>query len=153
MSRPTNTPELIQERFWDRMTKCPLTKCWEWTGCTTNGGYGHIKFCGKLILTHRLSWLITNGDIPVNINVCHSCDNPKCCNPEHLFLGSQHDNVMDCSSKGRMRDCSGEANPNVKLSDDQVAQIRNSDKSNVELAKELGVHRSHVWAVRRGQKR
>ncbi len=77
-----------------------LGKCFNWTGKLHKQGYGVI-WAGKHILAHRFSWAIHNGEIPAGLNVLHKCDNPPCCNPNHLFLGTQSDNVRDMLKKGR----------------------------------------------------
>ena len=87
--------------FWER-TVVTDSGCWEWTGCRLPTGYGHIGFyqnrnCG----THRVAWILTHGDIPKGLCVCHKCDNPPCINPDHLFLGTRADNVHDRDAKGR----------------------------------------------------
>lgn len=75
--------------------------CLEWTGSTNARGYGQIKIDGKPIKTHRLAWELANDEIPDGLHVLHHCDVPLCCNPEHLFLGTQADNMADMAAKGR----------------------------------------------------
>ena len=77
--------------------------CWVWKNSTNQCGYGRKRHRGFTWLAHRLSWTIKNGDIPDGLNVCHKCDNPACINPDHLFLGTQHDNINDMVAKGRGR--------------------------------------------------
>jgi hypothetical protein len=77
------------------------TGCWAWQGNKIPGDYGVLKIDGKRILAHRLSWQLQNGLIPPGMFVCHKCDNPSCINPDHLFIGTQKDNMEDCKSKGR----------------------------------------------------
>jgi hypothetical protein len=88
-----------QARFWSRIPR--TTGCWEWkAGCFDNG-YGAFKSQGKQYHAHRLVWELTRGKIPSGLLVCHKCDNPRCCNPEHLFLGTVSDNAKDAVAKGR----------------------------------------------------
>lgn len=87
------------DRFWNKVNKTDT--CWLWTGCTNGIGYGLIRIDTKLYSTHRFSYELHFGKIPVGIHVLHSCDNPLCVNPEHLFLGNQKDNMRDMMNKGR----------------------------------------------------
>lgn len=77
--------------------------CIEWTGAKQPRGYGHIATGEgrETIGTHRAAWIVANGPIPDGMDVCHSCDNPPCCNPQHLFLGTRSENLLDMVDKGR----------------------------------------------------
>lgn len=103
--------------------------CVEWVRALNPGGYGRIgkgsRQAGNVV-THRLSWELAHGPIPEGMCVLHRCDNPPCCNPDHLFLGTLSDNTQDMLSKGRGKGhlCAGEANPSARLTDAQVAELR-----------------------------
>lgn len=88
------------ERRFKAKTTLNFNGCWEWTGSVRKDGYGRFRINGKTFLAHRVAYYIHNGHWPVT-NVCHSCDNPSCVNPEHLFPGSQKDNMQDCLIKNR----------------------------------------------------
>lgn len=88
-------------RIQERIKKNQESDCWIWTGHIQNSGYGMITINKKNFLAHRLSYEAFIGKIPKGINVCHKCDVKLCCNPEHLFLGTQKENIADCIKKGR----------------------------------------------------
>lgn len=103
------TPRLV-ERFWAGIDKRGPDDCWLWrTAKQSDGGYGRMtvreRARGFVVAyrPNRVSWTMAHGPIPGGMNVCHRCDNPPCCNPAHLFLGSQPDNVGDAKAKNRMR--------------------------------------------------
>lgn len=93
----------VKERLYGSIIINQDSGCWEFQRSLNRAGYGCIKYKGKRYGAHRLSWILTNGEIESNkIFVCHKCDNPKCINPDHLFLGTNKDNMQDCLKKGRM---------------------------------------------------
>jgi hypothetical protein len=90
------------DNIWNRVDKSG--DCWNWTGATqTNFPYGMITHRGRNLRVHRVAYELTYGPIPNGFSVCHSCDNPRCCNPGHLFLGSHADNMADMRVKGRKK--------------------------------------------------
>lgn len=91
----------VAERLWSYVDKTDT--CWLWHGPIVGRGYGKIGAFGQCWRAHRLTWRITHGDIPKGMVVCHSCDTPACCNPDHLFLGTFADNNHDMITKGRAR--------------------------------------------------
>jgi len=95
----------IRSRFEDKIMYEPMTGCWIWTGATRgNNHYGAIKISQtKSVLCHRLSYEMYKETIPSSMKVLHTCDNPLCCNPNHLVLGTQLDNIKDRDMKGRQR--------------------------------------------------
>ena len=113
------------ERFWSKVNIEGEDDCWEWTRYRDKDGYGVVGIGTKKIhKAHRVAYMLFNGDFPANL-CCHSCDNPPCCNPKHLFNGTQKDNMEDCKNKGRI---SGENNSSAKLTAEQVIKIREEYK-------------------------
>ena len=137
------------ERFNRRYKVDPATGCWIWSA-STNSGYGQIRIRGQLVLAHRVSWLLHVGD-PAGLVVCHRCDNPLCVNPEHLFLGTQADNLADMILKGRDRKIGlkGEDHNFAKLVAADIVQIRASDQTDTALARTFNVSRATVHDIRR----
>lgn len=89
-------------RFWPKIDVAGADECWNWNAGFGHGGYGLFQLNKRAIGAHRIAWTIAFGEIPQDKPfICHRCDNPKCCNPSHLFAGTPNDNVQDCKSKGR----------------------------------------------------
>jgi hypothetical protein len=137
------------EEILKKIVKKP-NDCIEWTGPKNNKGYGSACVNGKVLMIHRLIWELEKGPIPKGIYVCHCCDNPSCINIEHLFLGTQKDNMRDCMKKGRFQyNCeSGERNQNAKLTLKLVSDIRKDNRKGTVIAKEYGISESHVSEIK-----
>jgi hypothetical protein len=120
---PNGSLERLRERFASKVQPEP-NGCWRWTAAIGTHGYGVIGYPGsrRLETAHRLSWMLHRGPIEKDLSVCHACDNRWCVNPAHLFLGTQSDNLMDASRKGRM--ASGLRHPHTKVTPDMAVQIR-----------------------------
>ena len=136
----------VEERFFNRFKKDP-SGCWLWISHCDKDGYGILPATGAAVRAHRLSYEIHNGQIPDGMVVCHTCDNPSCVNPEHLFSGTTKDNCQDMLSKGRDK-MVGSRNNKAKLTEDQVADIRKSDKSKYELADIYSVSVSTIKRIK-----
>lgn len=147
----------LEDRLRRRVTNwgCADTAvCWEWVGGTHRFGYGASLWQGKSVNIHRLVYEHYVGPIPGKMFVCHRCDNPRCCNPAHLFLGTAADNTRDMMNKGRHRVCRGEDRPNAKLTAEDVRAIRlrweRGGVSQAELGREYGVSQTVIsFAVKR----
>jgi len=135
------------DRFWEKVDKSG--DCWKWTASKANG-YGIFRINNKKVYAHRFSWLIHNSPVPVGMYVCHRCDNPGCCNPGHLFLGTAKDNMQDAKKKGRL--AIGEAHGRSKLTAKDVQEIRSlyrirGEYSGKVLAKLFGVNKSAISKI------
>jgi hypothetical protein len=134
-------------RFWRRVDKSAgESACWPWTGGADEDGYGYAKKKGRTIKAHRLAWELHSGYPAGDFEVLHHCDNPPCCNPLHLFLGTNLDNIRDRDAKGRT--ARGEGAGNCKLKniefEEIVARLSNGEKIR-DLANEFGVHRNAIY--------
>lgn len=123
------------ERFQNKVKKTKY--CWLWTSYLDKCGYGHFKLNQKTEQAHRVSYRLYVGEIPEGMCVCHKCDTPDCVNPNHLFIGTQLDNVEDREKKGRGGRADGEKAGSAKLTDKEVLEIRRKYKPYKYQAKTL----------------
>lgn len=98
--------------------------CWPWLGRLDRGGYGRLGFYDRNWWAHRLALHLSGTTVPAEMDVLHRCDNPRCCRPDHLFLGTAKDNARDMVAKGRQRGPKGETHHLAKLNIDDVQWIR-----------------------------
>ncbi len=122
--------------FWKRINIKSKDDCWEWQGCTNTHGYGICSINYIKQYVHRIAYELTHGEIPNGLCILHTCDNPSCCNPAHLFLGTQQDNINDKTNKGRQ--ARGERNGRHKLTEEEVKEIRRLYSTGKYFQKELG---------------
>lgn len=159
-----------EQTYWSRVHRGPA--CWIWQGTVLADGYGQYGL-GVERRAHRISYLLTHGDIPEGMHVLHHCDVPLCVRPDHLYAGTERDNAKDRESRGRASDARlrnlrpgngpGMETPNAKLTTEQVAEIRRLYQSNpgrrptpysqAEIARRYGVSQQQVSKILRGQQR
>lgn len=138
----------LESRFWPKVKKS--TGCWAWLAAKHVQGYGLIGYgvASMHIKAHRASWIIHFGPIPTGKCVLHKCDNPECTNPEHLFLGTQVENIRDMIQKGRLVTPKGQNQGSAKLTDPQVLCIRaRAEEQAALLADEYGVDKTTIWRI------
>lgn len=141
----------VSERFWEKVQK--TEGCWFWIAAHSGDRYGRIRRglrSGEYVKAHRMSWELHYGPIPEGMEVLHQCDTPLCVRPDHLFLGTQLDNMRDMIAKGR--DCRGEQISTAKLTAADVIAIRNAYKAGARqgfLAEQYGVSINTVGHVTR----
>lgn len=150
-----NTPITIEqvkaatpERFWSKIKFAGTDDCWEWQANRSIAGYGKYKVSGEKRLAHRLLFIQLYGAIPSDIMVCHKCDNPACCNPNHLWAGTAKDNIQDMIKKGRANKSRNGIYPRgsehwqAKLSETDIPTIRErllSGELKSSIAKSYGI--------------
>lgn len=150
--RRGSTHRPIEERFWRAVDTSG--DCWTWK-LSTVGGYGQIAVsANRAQRAHRFSWELHFGPIPDGLVVCHACDNRLCVRPDHLWLGTQADNLRDMREKGRAARLPvllGEANHATHLTADDVAAIRSDARPSRAVARTYGVGKSTILRIRRGE--
>lgn len=136
----------FEQRFWEKVDKS--SNCWEWTGTISRLGYGSIRYHGKMVSAHRVAWEMSHGAIPSGAHVLHQCDNRKCVNPSHLFLGDHLDNMRDRDAKGR--------NGMAKLTAEQIVDIRHlygsTNATQEMLGEKYGVSQQCISDIVRGRR-
>lgn len=156
------------DRFWTNVDVKGGDECWPWLRYCNQDGYGRFKLNGKYEQAHRVAWTLANGLIPelfedLPSKICHSCDNPPCCNPNHLFLGNQLINLEDSAAKGRQSYpqpwskgwCKGENHPKALKTEVEIKEIKLDLRENVlthkQIAEKFGVSRPTISLISRGE--
>lgn len=145
----------IEKRLFEKRHVNPVTGCWEWTGCLDSWGYAQMAYDGKLILVHRLAAHHYKGfELKSKFCICHVCDNPKCFNPDHLFVGDVARNNLDKRAKGREKPLQGVQNGRAKLTEDDVRCICSrisAGESNSRIAEGYAVTPQLIQRIRIGK--
>lgn len=140
-----------KERFWEKVSIAGPNDCWLWSASAYLNGYGQFWTGSNLTPAHRYAYFLVHGPIPPKMVVLHSCDNPRCCNPAHLSLGTQQDNVDDMLRKGRNNQAKGEKQRNAKFTTEKIRQIREmyatGNYSQSELARQFNVSKPNIRSI------
>jgi hypothetical protein len=132
--------------FWSKVDPAPSECCWEWTGCIESNHYGRVWFNNRNALAHRVAYQLAKGEIPDGLMVRHTCDNPACCNPNHLILGTHTENMAD--RRERNRQAKGEKHYASKLTATQAMEVYNSSLKQYEIAKLYNIDRTIVSKIK-----
>ena len=150
--RVTKAPD-----FWSLVSTSAADGCWPWGGPKNTWGYGDVFFRGRRSNASRVAAILSHGEIPAGFVVCHVCDNPACCRPSHLFIGTQAENVADCVTKGRWVARAGieHPRPSAKLTPEQVIEAREAyfvaKETQTAIARRFGVHSATISRAVRGE--
>ena len=139
------------DRFWSKVAKSD--SCWTWTAGLNESGYGSFRFGNRMHAAHRIAWMLTSGQ-PGDLHVLHKCDNRRCVNPEHLFLGTNADNVADRVRKGRSSSAGGERHGRAKLRAADIPAIRQRialGEFQKDIARDYGVSQPCIGYLARGE--
>ena len=140
-------PEVLERHI----SRVPWSGCWLWTGALSRG-YGQVTFNKRHLYAHRLIWELATKEAPRDLQLCHRCDTPSCVRPDHMFLGTQKQNVRDAISKGRFKSgvSLGENNGFAKITAAGVLEIRrrfNAGESARRIAPDFGISKSQAWNI------
>ncbi len=133
----------------------PESGCWNSIMCVDSKGYTQIWIKKRMYKMHRILFFIYNNYLDTELLICHTCDNKKCCNPDHLFIGTAKDNAQDCLNKGRWNDNKGSNHGNSKLTEKQVLEIKYQLKLGLlnqrQLAEIYSVHNTIISKIKNGK--
>lgn len=139
--------------FWQKIRRTNRSQCWEWIGYRKPDGYGRVCWGGRNRQAHSVAYELTKGPIPKGHGVLHTYDNPPCCNPSHLFVGTQQDNVRDMINKGRGKKARGESSGKSKLNNKKVRAIKKLLSKGMYqylIGEKFGVSQSAIASINRG---
>lgn len=154
-----NSPEHLVRRLANGIDEPREDGCWNWTRTTNGSGYGMLTVAGRMVYAHRLAYELSHGAVPDGLHVLHSCDNPRCINPDHLSAGTRSQNMKECSERGRARIPKpikrGEENGAAKLQEVDIRSIRRllvKGATQQSIADRFGVTQRTISDIKLGKK-
>lgn len=144
-SRPFSTDD--ERSIWE-----PNSGCLLWLGSVNKQGYGRVRVEGIVVRAHRASYELHKGKIPEGLFVCHTCDNPSCINPNHLYAGTRRQNTDDAVNRNRFKPRKGEENSTAALSNEQAMEVFLAIGSQRQIAKRFGISQTGVSYIKRGKR-
>lgn len=142
------------KRFWSKVKIGNPDECWNWIPKVNRYGYGQFLIHGHHHSAARFAYELTNGPLPKELLACHKCNNRACCNPSHIYAGTQKENIQDCKQAGHFHDLihkRGIEHHNAKLTEDDIRQIRdayaNGIATELQLAKRFNVTRANIYLI------
>lgn len=153
LSKKTRKKRNVVERFLESF-EIKDNGCWEWKKINASHKYGTFTINKVIILAHRFSYFFYKGNIPEGMEICHKCDNRRCVNPNHLFLGTHYDNMHDAIKKNKITHEKGETHARAKLTEKEVYEIKGLLKNGMmqrRIAEKYGVHEETIRCIKIGR--
>ncbi len=155
-TKPRHIPNYTTRQikgFWEGINILDKNSCWEWKRSVNKDGYGRTGVAGQDLIAHRVAYFLHYNENPMQLVVCHKCDNPICCNPHHLFLGTNKENTLDMVSKGRNQ--IGENHIRAKITEEEVSKIKElyltGNYHHPDLAKLFSISKRQIGRILRGE--
>lgn len=149
---PDDQWESVKSRFWSKVSVVGLDECWPWSAGRFADEYGAFYVHPRTVKAHRVAFLLHNGSLETELLVCHTCDNHPCCNPKHLFQGTEGDNQRDMRHKRRGFSMPGESHPLSKLTAQDVHAIRMDIRTHKVIGLDYNISQPVITRIKKGKR-